>query len=60
MENKKVVIFGKYKGFKYEKVPASYLIWFYEKCLWSVDVDLNHWIKENLEQIKLREISENK
>ena len=49
--------FGKYEGIELEKVPASYLLWLYDKGL--NHQDLKEYIEDNMEVLK-KEINEKK
>ncbi len=54
MDENTLITFGKHNGTKLGEVPASYLLWFYEKGWFGVNEKLKEWIKDNLEEIKLR------
>lgn len=46
-----VITFGKYEGTKLANIPASYLLWLYEKVS-SLDRSIKAYIEDNMDLLK--------
>ena len=50
LNDSSVMMFGKHKGEKLANVPASYLLWLFDK---GVDDPMRTYIKDNLEVLRI-------